>query len=280
MLAIIRDARELVLANPRVDMPGAEIIPGACRLFLPPPLPAVAPALTAAADAEGIVRLSWERSAQTIGLEAELHRSGTPDFAPDASTLLVRTPLSQYADRQAPIGPQHYALGPRTRQSAQQAGVCLDHRSGTATAAGARRLESGFRFVLDPLVVACAARFGARIQRLSQPAGGRRVSARHGNADPANPFFGCGCRVRKAVPLRRPRDQPTRRGRPADTGRRSDRDDRDRTGFRRGVRRPCRGIAVGRADARRQVARTGRLLVRHPRPAIRRPRNIPASGVV
>jgi hypothetical protein len=110
MLAIIRDAREMVLANPRVDMPGAEIVPGACRLFLPPPLPVVAPALTATVDAEGIVRLSWERSAQTIGLEAELHRSGAPDFAPDASTRLVRTPLSQYADRQAPIGFQYYAL--------------------------------------------------------------------------------------------------------------------------------------------------------------------------
>ena len=39
MLAIIRDARDMVLANPRVDMPGAEVIPGACRHV---PSPAVA----------------------------------------------------------------------------------------------------------------------------------------------------------------------------------------------------------------------------------------------
>ena len=110
MLAIIRDGREQALADPRVDMPGAEVIAGACRQFHPPPLPAVAPPLIAAADAEGVVQLAWERSARTIGLEAEVHRSGTPDFAPDASTLLTRTPLSQYADRQAPLGPQHYAL--------------------------------------------------------------------------------------------------------------------------------------------------------------------------
>ena len=110
MLAIIRDARDMVLSNPRVDMPGAEVIPGACRQFLPPPLPEVAPALSATTDAAGVVHLSWERSAQTIGLEAELHRSGAADFTPDASTLVVRTPLSQYADRQAPLGQQHYAL--------------------------------------------------------------------------------------------------------------------------------------------------------------------------
>ena len=110
MLAIIRDAREAALANPRVDMPGAEIVPGACRQFLPPPVPAVAPELAAAVDAEGIVQLAWERSARTIGLDAEVHRSSTPGFVPEASTLLMRTPLAQYADRQAPVGPQHYAL--------------------------------------------------------------------------------------------------------------------------------------------------------------------------
>lgn len=110
MLAIIRDARDMVLSNPRVDMPGAEIIPGVCRHDLPPPLPEVAPALSATTDAAGVVRLSWERSARTIGLEAELHRSGTAGFTPNASTLLARTPLSQLADQQAPLGQQHYAL--------------------------------------------------------------------------------------------------------------------------------------------------------------------------
>jgi hypothetical protein len=110
MLTIIRDARDMVLSNPRVDMPGAEVIPGACRQFLPPSLPEAAPTPTATIDTQGVVFLSWERSARTIGLEAELHRSATENFAPDASTLLVRTPLSQFVDRQPSTGRQHYAL--------------------------------------------------------------------------------------------------------------------------------------------------------------------------
>ena len=35
MLAIIRRAREEALAVPRVDMPGAEIIDGECRILTP-----------------------------------------------------------------------------------------------------------------------------------------------------------------------------------------------------------------------------------------------------
>lgn len=110
MLAIIRDARDKALASPRVDMPGAEIIPGSFRQFNPPPLPAAAVALSAAADEAGVVQLAWEQSAATIGLEAELHRGGQEQFTPDATTLLVRTPLFRYADRQAPAGRQIYAL--------------------------------------------------------------------------------------------------------------------------------------------------------------------------
>jgi hypothetical protein len=110
MLAIIRDARDKVLAAPRVDMPGAEVIPGAFRQFNPPPLPQVAPALSAAADPAGVIQLSWEQSARTVGLEAELHRSAHEHFTPDAETLLVRTPLFRFADRQAPAGRQFYAL--------------------------------------------------------------------------------------------------------------------------------------------------------------------------
>ena len=122
MLAIIRDARREALATPRIDMPGAEVIPGACRMFVPPPLPEVASALEAAADAEGIVHLAWERSARTIGLESELHRSSREDFTPDESTLLVQGPLFRHVDEEAPAGKQHYALailspGERSRWS-------------------------------------------------------------------------------------------------------------------------------------------------------------------
>ena len=39
MLAIIRGARREALSQPRVDMPGAKVIPGACRMLVPPPAP-------------------------------------------------------------------------------------------------------------------------------------------------------------------------------------------------------------------------------------------------
>jgi hypothetical protein len=110
MLAIIREGREKALAAPRVDMPGAEVIAGACRQFKPLPLPDTAPALTARLDQDGVVQLTWERSARTIGLEAELHRSNQRDFTPSAETLLAQTRLAEYADKSAAEGRQHYAL--------------------------------------------------------------------------------------------------------------------------------------------------------------------------
>jgi hypothetical protein len=110
MLAILRDAREQVLASPRVDMPGAKVIPGACRMFAPPLLPNDAPPPSLSPLPEGGVRVTWERSARIIGLNCELHRSQQADFTPGDSTLLVRTPLSEFSDWTAPAGPAHYAL--------------------------------------------------------------------------------------------------------------------------------------------------------------------------
>jgi hypothetical protein len=110
MLNIIRDARERTLANPRVDMPGAEVIAGTSRMFVPPPVPAKAPPLDATLDADGVVHLQWEQSAATIGLDAELYRGAEPGFAPDDATRLVRTALARHSDRDAPPGAQHYAL--------------------------------------------------------------------------------------------------------------------------------------------------------------------------
>lgn len=110
MLSIIRGARQAALSAPRVEMPGAEVIAGACRMYLPPPLPQVAPLPEAVVDIEGVVELRCERSARTIGLEAEFHRSDREGFAPDESTLLDRNALFQYTDRLAPVGKQHYAV--------------------------------------------------------------------------------------------------------------------------------------------------------------------------
>jgi hypothetical protein len=83
---------------------------GAQRMFLPPPVPEVAPFPFAQVDEEGVVRVSWERSAQTIGLDAELHRGSQPLFALTEKTLLIRTSLSEFVDRNAPQGSQYYAL--------------------------------------------------------------------------------------------------------------------------------------------------------------------------
>ncbi|MBM4034631.1 MAG: hypothetical protein FJ291_23045 [Planctomycetes bacterium] len=110
MLAIIQNGRRAALAAPRADMPGAKLLPGAHRQFIQTPIPDPLPELKASVDADCIVHLSWERSARTIGLTAELHRGKTPDFEADNKTLLVETALFQHDDPGAEPGPQHYAL--------------------------------------------------------------------------------------------------------------------------------------------------------------------------
>jgi len=110
LLAAIRNGRERALLTPRVDMPGAEILSGACRQFNPPPMPAPLPPLQATLGDDGVVQLAWERSARTIGLEAEVHRSAKAGFTPDDSTLLTRTGLASFTDTAASVGRQHYAI--------------------------------------------------------------------------------------------------------------------------------------------------------------------------
>ena len=110
MLAIIRRGRKSALATPRIDMPGAEAIVGECRMLTPPDLPTQTPRLKAYIDESGLVHVQWKRSATTIGLGAEIHRSEQKDFAPNPDTLLTDTLLADYVDAGAPLGEQHYAL--------------------------------------------------------------------------------------------------------------------------------------------------------------------------
>ena len=110
MLAIISDGRRRALAAPRSDMPGAEINAGSCRRLLPPSLPESLPTLEARVDVESIVHLSWERSAETIGLGSEIHRSAQADFTPTDETLVTATRLFEFADAEVPEGLNHYAL--------------------------------------------------------------------------------------------------------------------------------------------------------------------------
>lgn len=110
LLAAVREGRRKALAAPRADMPGADVLAGECRQFLPPQLPKMAPALAVAVDADGSVHLAWERSARTIGLTAELHRSSKESFVPGPASLLAESSRSEFIDQTAPAGRQHYAL--------------------------------------------------------------------------------------------------------------------------------------------------------------------------
>ncbi len=110
MLAIICEARDQALENPRIDMPGAERIAGTWRQFVPPAVPDTAPPLQAQVDADGVVHLRWERSARTLGLRSQLHRSSQPHFIPNEKTLLAETTLFEYTDPTAPEGTCYYGL--------------------------------------------------------------------------------------------------------------------------------------------------------------------------
>ncbi|MGL6227384.1 MAG: LamG-like jellyroll fold domain-containing protein [Thermoguttaceae bacterium] len=136
MRQIIEDARVRQLTNPRVDMPfanemGTGIKAGRFRQIIPQPLPEKTPELNITVDADGIVRLNWECSDRTIGLVAELHRSTEPNFQPRPETLIGRTELFQFSDKNAPIGTVHYALvlvsDPAETCGTAKSGAVLDY---------------------------------------------------------------------------------------------------------------------------------------------------------
>ena len=167
MLAIIRDGRDAALADPRVDMPGAEVVVGSCRDFVLPDLPEVAPSLSASVDETGRVELAWERSAEAIGLEAEVHRSAQPDFAPTAETLLAKTKLFRYADNQVAAG-EAVLRGPAVfRPAPRYSLVC--GRNGRGTAAprfpGRPRIRAGLR--CNPVEVESPGHTDAWLPRVS-----------------------------------------------------------------------------------------------------------------
>jgi hypothetical protein len=110
MLAIIRRARAAALARPRVDMPGAVIEPGQCRMQVPPPVPDAPPTLTARLRPDDAVELAWPRTAETVGLQYELHRGPAVQFPPTAATRIGLTTGGRFADLAPAVGGQHYAL--------------------------------------------------------------------------------------------------------------------------------------------------------------------------
>lgn len=110
MLDIIRQAQAEALAKPRVDMPGAEVVPGHCRMQIPIPVPSAPPKLSAKVRDDGTVELAWPRTAMTIGLQYELHRSDSAQFKPGDTTQIGLTTAGRFLDLEPPKGTQHYAL--------------------------------------------------------------------------------------------------------------------------------------------------------------------------
>ncbi|MBI2478438.1 MAG: hypothetical protein HYV60_07300, partial [Planctomycetia bacterium] len=110
LLRIIRHARSAALAQPRVDMPGAEISYGSCRVHPVASLPSQLPTLGASLTDSGDVMLGWPLPAPTDGLEFEVHRAQTADFAPTNETRIGYTTSFRFADSLPPVGSQHYAL--------------------------------------------------------------------------------------------------------------------------------------------------------------------------
>jgi len=109
MLGIIERARGAALARARVDMPGADIIPGQCRLLAPLDVPETAPQPEAVAE-RGEVTLTWPRRSMQIGLTFEVHRGADEHFPPTGKTRLGTTTMFGFVDRDAPGGRQHYAV--------------------------------------------------------------------------------------------------------------------------------------------------------------------------
>ena len=68
------------------------------------------PALTARLRPDLAVELAWPRTAETIGLQYELHRGPAAEFTPDADTQIGLTTAGRYVDLLPPAGRQHYAL--------------------------------------------------------------------------------------------------------------------------------------------------------------------------
>jgi hypothetical protein len=115
MLSVIRDARAAQLAEPRIDMPGADvagegIVEGRSRQMLPPQLPEPLPEVRVRADENGFVRLGWEASARMVGLAAEVWRGPAAGFPLERAALLGRTERPGYCDTNPPPGEAHYAV--------------------------------------------------------------------------------------------------------------------------------------------------------------------------
>jgi len=155
ILKIIRDARNEQLSVPRIDMPGADIVgegihEGRARQIIPQPLPEKLPAVQAEVDLNGFVHLSWECSARTIGLVAELHRSTQKKFAPVEATKIADVERFDFCDQTPPAGKVYYAVvfvsDPAATCGTCKSGAVLDYQHTKAEVQG---MEAGKRCPLS-----------------------------------------------------------------------------------------------------------------------------------
>ncbi len=109
MLAIIKEGQKKVLSKPRVDMPGAVVIPGKDRMLVMPCVPEFGAKLTITKVSSGR-RISWKRTATNIGLVAELHCGSTAEFTPTENTLLGQTLIDHFVDNSNTNKSKYYAL--------------------------------------------------------------------------------------------------------------------------------------------------------------------------
>jgi hypothetical protein len=110
MLTLIRQARREALARPRIDMPGADVIPGQIRMPPVPAIPDTAPPVAVRLLPGSATELSWKSTADVVGLHVEIHRHEEAAFVPDDRTLLAETTSHRFLDPTPPIGQQHYAI--------------------------------------------------------------------------------------------------------------------------------------------------------------------------
>ena len=128
ILDVIVQAGEMAQANPRIDMPaayryGSGVISGRFRQILPVPLPKRAPQVQIELIDGSTPVLTWEHSAETLGLIFEIHRSNEPNFTPNEKTQIAQTELFRYRDQKAPAGKNYYALV-MVSDPAQTCGTC------------------------------------------------------------------------------------------------------------------------------------------------------------
>ncbi|MDR1053904.1 MAG: hypothetical protein LBL39_06975 [Planctomycetaceae bacterium] len=101
MLNLIETARNEILSNPRIDMPGAISVGGQFRQIIPVPLPNRPVEFTAQAGANSTVLLRWEQSAETYGLTFNIFRN---------DKLIAQTTAFQWTDKEAETGQNKYSL--------------------------------------------------------------------------------------------------------------------------------------------------------------------------